>query len=215
MSFTLSDIRNRIIIDKLDDEDFDTSVVDNFINDTIRDIYISYELPFMEKIYSGTIPEGVYMISLPSDLSIAQSHVITAPDGSQLDLSDNFMPFREFNKKYPTPANNTAGYPHTWTSYAGKMIFSRPSDTEYTMDSYYIKTPTKLVTDSDVPGIPEEFEELIVLGAFARVQEREGDLDEAQVTYQEYARLLNKLVSRYAGRTSIAPIRMRNRQVGR
>lgn len=215
MAYNLARIRQRVVVDKLDDEEYDTGIVDNFINDTQRDIFAEYELPFMEKIYSGTIPTGVTMFKLPDDVSVVQSQVITSPDGRQQTIGGNFITFRDFNTLYPTPGNNTAGAIGPWTSYAGKMILSRPTDGEYKMDIFYIKTPTTLTMDEDVPEIPEEFEELLVLGAYMRVQKREGDNDEALVTEQDYNRKLVQLVNRYGMRASSGPIKMRNRQTGR
>ena len=215
MSYTLGAIRQRVLVDKLDDDTFDPQVVDNFINDTQRDIFLEYELPFQEKIYSGTIPLGVTRINLPDDISVIQSQIITAADGSQTGIGDYYLPFREFNKRFPTPGNNPARHVGYWTSYGGKMLLSNPTNAEYTMDLYYIKTPKTLVADGDVPEIPEEFSELLVLGAFARVQSREGDSDEALVTEQKYQRLLEKLVQRYGFREANGVVRMRNRQVGR
>lgn len=215
MAYTLAGIRNRVIIDKLDDEEYDTQVVDNFINDTIRDIFTEYELPFMEKIYSGIIPTGVTMFNLPADVSIIQSQVITGPDGRQIDIGRYYIPFRDFNSRYPTPVNNDAGAISYWTSYGGKMLLSRPTDGDYNMDIFYIKKPTTLTSNNDVPEVPEEFEELIVLGAYMRVQTREGDDDLAAVTKNEFNRKLLQIVNRYGYRMSNGPIKMRNRQVGR
>lgn len=215
MAYTLAGIRNRVIIDKLDDEEYETAVVDNFINDTIRDIFSEYELPFMEKIYSGIIPQGVTMFNLPTDVSIVQSYIVTGPDGYQVNIGDYFIPFREFNQRYLTPGNSEAGSVRYWTSYAGKMLLARPTDVDYTLDIFYIKKPTTLTGDNDVPELPEEFEELVVLGAYMRVQTREGDDDLAAVTKNEFNRKLLQLVNRYGYRMSNGPIKMRNRQVGR
>lgn len=215
MSYTLSGIRQRVMIDKLDDDEYDTSVVDNFINDTQRDIFTEYELSFMEKIYSGTVPEGVTIFAMPTDVSIIQAQVITGPDGTQRDLQDYYIPFREFIKRYPTPANNEPGEPYWWTSYAGKMLLSRPTDADYVMDIFYVKKPVDLTGENDVPDIPAEFEELMVLGAFARIQDREGDQDEAIVTKSQFDKKMLQLVSRYGFRRADGPLRMKNRQVKR
>lgn len=51
MDYNLVGLRQRVRIDKLDDEEFDSGVIDNFINDTQRDIFNEYELPFQEKIF--------------------------------------------------------------------------------------------------------------------------------------------------------------------
>jgi len=212
---TLASLRNRVIVDKLDDEEYDTEVVDNFINDTINDIFSEYELPFMEKIYSGVVPTGVTMFSMPTDVSVIQSQIITGPDGSQTNIEKYFIPFREFNKRYQTPGDNAAGPITWWTSYNGKMILARPTDQDYTMDIFYIKSPTPLLGENDVPDIPDQFEELIVLGAYKRVLSREGDNDIAAIVENEYNRRALQMVNRYGYRFSNGPIRMKNRQVGR
>ena len=72
MSYNLAGIRKRVLVDKLDDDEFDPEVVDNFINDTLRSIYNQFELPFQEKIFQGTIPAGSTMFRLPSDLAQLQ-----------------------------------------------------------------------------------------------------------------------------------------------
>lgn len=214
--YNLGGIRNRVLIDKLDDEDFPTDVVDNFINDTQRDIFSEYELPFTEKIFTGSLPVGESMFNFPSDVSQLQAVKIVAADGTGgRDVMDNFYNFRDFNTYYPYPSANQAGYVNYWTLYAGKMLTARPTDQTYNMTIFYNKVPAKLNAAEDVPELPEEFEELLVLGAFYRVQFREGDSDEALVTKSEYQRKLEQMAQRYGFRIASGPIRMKNRQVGR
>ena len=55
---TLADLRKRVMIDKLDDEDYEPEIIDNFLNDAQRDIFNQFELPFMEKIFIGDVPAG-------------------------------------------------------------------------------------------------------------------------------------------------------------
>lgn len=215
MSYTLAGIRQRVLVDKLDDEDFETSVVDNFINDTQRDIFSEYELPFTEKIFTGTLPTGTNIFQFPDDVSSLQAVIVSDDATWHKDIKDKFMSFREFNKYYPSPASNQVGYPSYWTLYGGSMITDRRTDKEYLMTIYYNKVPTTLTAPEDVPELPEEFEELLVLGAFYRVQLREGDSDEALLTKSEYQRKLEQMVNRYGFRMSAGPIRMNNRQVGR
>lgn len=89
------------------------------------------------------------------------------------------------------------------------MILSRPTDEEYTLELYYIKKPVLMVEDTDVPEFPSEFSEMLVLGAFKRVQEREGDYDEAAVTLTQYNSMMSQLVARYGTRRKDGPITMR------
>lgn len=212
MEYNLAGIREQVLVDKLDDDEFEPSVVDNFINHTQRDIFNSFELPFMEKIFSGSIPTGAIIFTQPEDMALAQSRVITSPDGKQSDMERGYLDFRTFNKMYPTPANNTPGPVHHWTSYAGNILTSCPTDQDYTMTVYYVKRPTKLQQDTDVPEIPEEFEELLILGAFMRIQKRNEDFDLSRETENEFYTKLTNMVDRYGLRTAGTPIKMKNMQ---
>lgn len=212
MEYNLATLRRDLALDLLDDEEYDPAILDRAINRAVREIFNQFELPFMEKIFSGTIPEGATMFNYPPDMALAQNHVVTAPDGSQRNIEGGYLPFRDFNSVYPTPANNSPGAVAHWTSYGGKIILSRPTDKEYTLDLYYIKKPAKLLADTDVPEIPEEFSELILLGAYIRIAKRNEDTDLAQMALGDYAGQLNKLVERYGYRKT-GPIKMKNRQI--
>lgn len=215
MNHTLAGIRSRVIIDKLDDEDFDPNIVDNFINDAQRDIFSSYTLPFTEKIFTGSLPEGETMFQFPSDVSSLQSFIINDGQGRNTDILNNFMSFSEFNRQYPYPVGNAVGSIGNWSIYGNKMLVSRPIPAGYTMTLYYNKVPATLAADTDVPEIPEEFQEALVLGAYYRVQLREGDSEEALLTKSEYQRKLEQMVERYGFRMNAGPIKLKNRQVGR
>lgn len=211
MEYNLAGIRKRVVVDKLDDEEFDPDIVDNFINDTQRNIFNQYELSFQEKIFSGTVPAGVTMFKFPDDVALVQSQVITAPDGTQKNLKNTYIPFREFNTKFPTQ-DGTPGAVGYWTSFAGNMILSTPTDQEYTMNIFYISKPKTLTQNSDVPQIPEEFAELLVLGAYMRILSRNEDTDLKTGVEAEYNQLLNMLVNRYGFRQADGPIKMKNQQ---
>jgi len=208
MDYNLSNIRNQVTDDKLDDTSFDSGVVDRFINATQREIFNSFELPFMEKIFSGSLPSDNYIFEFPPDLQVLQSAVISDPDGSQRDITKLMIPYKLFNQLYPTPILNEAGPIVAWTSYAGKMYTSRPIDLPYKMDVSYIKKPALLEDDLDVPEVPEEFQELLVLGAFKRVLQRNEDYDLAGVIGNEYNDNLDRLVSRYGFRITGQPVIM-------
>lgn len=213
MDYNLAGIRNRVLVDKLDDDEFDPGIVDRFINDTQRNIFNQFELSFQEKIFSGPLPVNVNIFELPNDVATVQSQVITSPDGSQKDLMSSYLDFRSFNVRYPTPANNTPGPVGVWTRYGNNMITSAPIDQPYIMTMFYIKKPTVLVEDEDIPEIPEEFSELLVLGAYIRILERNEDFDQAAYVKSEYNILLDLLVTRYGYRQSHGPIKMKNKQL--
>lgn len=211
MEFNLAAIRQRVLVDKLDDDEFDPQIVDNFINDTQRDIFNQFELPFQEKIFQGVIPAGSTMFQMPADLALVQSQSLSGVSS----FANNNVSWRSFFQSYPDAPNNTPGKPGHWTLYAGNVLLDKPTDQEYTMTIYYIKKPKRLLADTDVPEIPEEFSELLVLGAFKRILERNEDYDQAQIIVQQYSQLLDLLVARYGFREANGPLKMANRQIRR
>ena len=204
MEYNLAGIRQRVLIDKLDDDEFDPDIVDRFINDTQRSIFNQYELPFMEKIFQGTIPAGSTMFKMPADISQIQAQTIAGIPG----FKDRYIPFREFFSRYGDIDNNPPSQIATWTLYGGNMVVNAPTDREYVMNMFYIKKPGTLALPGDVPEIPEEFGELLVLGAFRRIHERNEDYDLAREVDNQYYTLLNSMVERYANRQSGTPMVM-------
>lgn len=217
MDYNLVSVRNQVISDKLDDDSFDPGTVDRFINTVQRRIFNTYELPFQENVFSGVLPAEQRIFVFPKDVQLVQAVVITSPDGTQTDITNKRMRYQDFVKSYPTPANNPEGPIIAWTSYAGKMYTAAPTDVAYQMDTFYLMKPTKLEQDSDVPQIPEEFQELLVLGAFILVLERNEDYDLAAVIKNEYNDNLDLLVSRYGFRLGGGPVVMAqpNRRITR
>ncbi len=209
MAYNLATIRNRVINDKLDDPTYDTTVVDSFINDAQRQIFNSYELPFMEKEFSGQLPADEYIFAFPTDLQIIQSMKITSPVGQQRDITFQYMKFAEFNRLYPTPLNNDSGEPLAWTTHAGRLHLARPTDQLYQLDTWYIKSPTTLTDAADVPDIPEAFSEALVLGAYYRVLERNEDFDLAAfIKNGEYAEQIDLMTQRLGKRQTGKPMVM-------
>ena len=213
MEYNLASLRQRVLVDKLDDDEFDGGIVDRFINDTQRDIFNQYELTFQEKIFAGTLPSTSLMFSLPTDIAQLQSAVVTAPDDNIVDIMSKYIDFRTFNKLFPKPSINEAGDIQYWSLYSGNMMLSRATDVDYELTIFYTKTPKTLTLAADVPEIPEEFSELLVLGAYIRCLERNEDFDLANYIRSEYNNLLDMLVAKYGFRKANGPIKMKNKQI--
>jgi hypothetical protein len=212
MDYTLQAIVQRVKVDKLDDDEFDTGVITRFVNDAQRDIFNQFELTFQEKIFAGTLPASSTMFSVPDDLALLQRAILTNGTDIQ-DISKKYMPWREFLDTYPSPSSNTAGDVSNWTSYAGNIILNCPQEDEQTLTMYYIKKPIVLTTGTQVPEIPEEFSELLVLGAYIRCLKFNEDFDQAAYVEIEYNKNLDLLVTRYGGRISPGSIKMANQQI--
>lgn len=215
MDYNLAGIRQRVLDDKLDDDEFDQTIVERFINDTQRDIFNNYELSFQEKIFAGTLPSTSLMFALPTDLSQLQSAVVTTPDEDINDIMSKYIDFRTFNTLYPKPSINEPGSIQAWTMYSGNMMLSRPTDKDYELTMFYTKKANKLSSDNDVPEIPEEFSELLVLGTYIRCLKRNEDFDMATYMEVEYTKELDLLVAKYGFRKASGPIKMKNRQIRR
>lgn len=212
MDYTLQAIVKRVQVDKLDDDEFDTGVISDFVNDTQRDIFNQFELSFQEKIFAGSLPSQATMFQMPDDLSLLQRAILTNGTNIQ-DITDRYMPWRTFLKAYPDPSQNTAGDVSNWTSYAGNIILNCPQNDEQTLTLYYIKKPKLLTTPTDVPELPSEFAELLVLGAYIRCLEFNEDFDQASYVRVQYNNLLDLLVTRYGGRVSPGSMKMANQQI--
>jgi hypothetical protein len=212
MDYTLQAIVRRVQVDKLDDDEFDTGIIGRFVNDTQRDIFNQFELSFQEKIFAGTLPAGSTMFNVPDDLALLQRAILTNGDNIQ-DISKKYMPWRDFLNTYPSPTTNPTGDVSNWTSYAGNIILNCPQEDEQTLTMYYIKKPIVLTTGTQVPEIPEEFSELLVLGAYIRCLKFNEDFDQAAYVEIEYNKLLDLLVTRYGGRVSPGSIKMANQQI--
>lgn len=206
MAYTLAGIRQRVIEDKLDDTSYDTAIVDRFINDAQRSIFNQYELPFTEKVFAGILPDGGYIFTFPTDYQMTQALKITDPTRNVRDITDLYLPFRQFNRAYPVPLNNPEGPPTAWTLHGNKLYLNQPTDQAYTLELYYIKKPATLANDTDVPELPSEWEELLVLGAYYRVLERNEDFDLASFYKNgDYTEELDKLEQRLGKRQTGKP----------
>lgn len=205
MAYTLSYLRERVLEDKLDDDSFEPEIVDRFLNDTQRAIYNTVELPFMEKVFAGTISASQHMFTFPDDYKKVQSLILTAPAGQQRNITNYYVDFRDFNTSYPDPSQNGVTVPTRWTLHGDKLYFSGPTDQQYTMTMYYIKRPTKMELDDDVPSVPEDFEELLILGAYYRILQRNEDFDIAGAVKAEYMEEFDKLIPSYGIRQTGKP----------
>lgn len=206
---TLADLRKRVMIDKLDDEDYEPEIIDNFLNDAQRDIFNQFELPFMEKIFIGDVPAGASIIKLPDDVSRVEMHAMTGVQNFfQMKLE-----YRDFFMRFADAMNNTPHAPNYWTEYAGNILLDAPTDKEYKLYTYYYKTPNTMAQDTDKPDIPEEFTELLILGALRRVHDRNEDMDLSTQVENQYQAQLQEMVTRFGMRDAFGPIKMRNLQI--
>lgn len=123
-----------------------------------------------------------------------------------------YRDIREIDGLYTDPTDttrHTTTIPDLWY-YFGETIrvFPVPDDA-YTATLRYYKKPTALSADADVPDLPSEFEELLVVGAAYRVMQVKDNYDQAGIHQNKYDELLQKLVVRYSQPQVGEPTRIR------
>lgn len=201
MSYILGDLVSRVQ-NRVKDTSFSTAEIKNFINDTQRDVFNEYRLPFMQATQDYTLTAGTSDITsgdgLPANFVQALDLTLDA-NGNQHYVT--FKDIRELDKTNPNPGDSTA-YANNLPQYAYKYgstinLFPAPAGA-YTALLRYYKKPTDLSEDADIPEIPSEFEELLVVGASYRVFQVKDNYDKAGILENKYMELLSKLASRYS-----------------
>jgi hypothetical protein len=84
-----------------------------------------------------------------------------------------------------------AGRPIEWSvDTQGRIVFWPTPDAAYTVRGVYRRAPQRLVADGDVPEMPEEFHDLIWLGALGKLTL----FDEAAAIAPAYANMYRGLM---------------------
>lgn len=220
MAYTLTGLRTRVQ-QRIRDTGYSSSEITDYLNDTQRDVFNEYRLPFMQASQNYTLTVGVADITNGSDLPsnyVQAFDLVNTTSGKEGVIQ--YMPLQELEALYPDSQDSTLypnGTPTSWTPYAQVInVFPKP-DAAYTVTLKYYKSPTELSNDSDVPELPPEFAELLVLGAAYRVLQVKDNYDQAGVLQNKYDELLQKLVVKYSRPQVGKPARIRTstRAVGK
>lgn len=196
---------------KLDDSQFSPTLIKQFINDAQREVFNTKQLRFMEASTTFSTVAGDDELGVePTDMQIPIDLRITAPVnfGSKLV----FRSYNEIDQWYPVPSLGV-GTPTDWYEFAGNIKLYPTPDQVYTLTLRYQKVPTELSADADVPQIPEEFQEILVLGALKRCLEFNDQYDQSAFVDVSVARLLDQMTRRYGLRHADGPIMMRINKV--
>lgn len=212
MSYTTGDIVSRVQ-QRVRDTQYSTSEIKSYLNDVQNDVFNEYRLPFMQTTHDYTLTPNVTDITngsnLPTDYVQAVDLFLTTNSQEKLLT---YKDFREIDGLYPDPTDitrHTPNLPCYWYIYAQTIrVFPAPNDA-YTVTLRYYKKPTALSADADVPSLPSEFEELLVVGAAYRVLQVKDNYDQAAILQNKYDELLQKLAVKYSVPQVGTAIRMR------
>lgn len=212
MAYITGDIVTKVQ-QRIRDTGYSSTEIVGYLNDTQNDVFNEYRLPFMETTQAYTLTAGVSDITngvgLPANY--VQALDITLTTTGTLKVIQ-YVDVRTIDALYPSPDNTTlnpANVPYLWYFYARIIkVFPVPASA-YTISMRYIKKPTDLVSNSDVPELPSEFQELLVVGAAYRVLQVKDNYDQAAILQNKYDEILQKLVVKYSQPQVGAPMRMR------
>ena len=207
MSYTLSNLVSQVQ-SRLDDTGFSSTTIKQFINDTQREITNDKRWRFMEATTNLTSSVGSQSIgSFPADYQIAIDLRISSPVAYAKKLP--FLDYTVVDEQYSDQTIYANSTPMFWYEYANVPYIFPQADQVYTLTLRYLKTPTELSADADVPQIPEEYQELLVLGALSRCHELNDDYDKAAIVRQKIDELLISMTKRYGFRLLDGPRIMR------
>lgn len=212
MAYQLSDLITKVQR-RVRDTGYSTSEITDYLNDTQNDIFNEYRLPFMQTyvdyVLFANVPDITNGSGLLSDYVQAVDLQVTT-EGKESQLI--YKPYEEIFSQYPDPDDITA-YPPTipiyWYFYDETIKVFPASSVDINVRLRYWKKPTDLVQATDVPSIPSQFSELLVVGAAYRVLQVKDNYDQAGILQNKYDELLQKLVVKYSVPQTGKPINMR------
>ena len=190
-----------IVKDELQDESYDDNRIVRYLNQTYLETFGELPYNFFEKTYSyETIDSGE--LEVPNDFQ-TMIRLVVERDKMKMPLH------------YVAPSKYFAEYDgmkvYQYTVIGNSVHYKLPTDFDcdhddnvpdnyYTLKMYYVAKPVKLVNQTDVPLIPSEYSEILILGAMARAERRRGNYDFAQIYDNQKNELITNMAMRYGPR---------------
>jgi hypothetical protein len=200
MAYNLGSIISKVQ-NKLDDTGFSSAILTDFANDAQRELFNSRYFKFMEASQDFTVNAGSTDIgTLPSNLQQPRDLRIKTPEA----LASVLQPIspEEYDVFFNANAQNTQGSPSHWYYYDGKIYLYPIPSQDITVTLRYWKTPTELVNVTDVPEVPSEFQEILVLGMYKRALEYNDSFDQSAFINAQVDKLSEDMARRYTPQTS-------------
>lgn len=199
MSYILTDLKTKLQT-QIGDPNLDDSVMVDALNHTEQSIFGTFDLTLNSASQTNAVASGANTLTtaLPDDFQRVSALYISSPAALAYDLTEYFVPIKQFRTLYPNAGTYT-GPLQQW-SYWTSLIFAVKSSTDVTVTLDYIKTIPLMSDGTDVPTVPESYEELLMLGAKMRIYEQKEDFDYANQFANRYADLLEAFTTRYSTR---------------
>lgn len=185
---------------QIGDPNLDSTVMGDALNYTQQSIFETFDLTLNSGSQTNAVAVGANTLTtaLPTNFERVSSLYISAPSALATNLTEYFVPVKKFRELYPNSGTNTG--PIQYWTYWTSIEFALLSDQAVTVKIDYVKSVPFLTADTDVPTIPQPYEELLMLGAKMRIYEQKEDFDYANQFSNRYADLLEAFVTRYSTR---------------
>lgn len=200
-NYNLSGLIDRLKI-RLDDQEYDETAITQFINDAYFDVLGEEHYQFLEKIYTATT-QTPSILPLPRDYQSLITMTATIDNNT---FPFKYMDYKDFLNMAPEDGRKN----YCFTVFGSKLFYNVPdvSDEEdedgeekfYTLNLFYLAKPLPLVEETDVPVIPYEFGEVLVMGALARAERLRDNFDYAAIYENKYDELVTNMKLRYCPR---------------
>lgn len=187
---------------RLDDEEYPDTTIVQFLNDALFDALGEAHYQFLEKMYVATTQQPSGLL-LPRDFQTAIT--MTAK------MDKNVWPFEYMDyKDFFNMSRENGMKNYRYTIFGGQLFYNVPDVSEdvengdderfYELTLYYLAKPLPMVELTDVPIIPYEFGEILVMGALARAERLRDNFDYAAIYENKYDELVTNLKLRYCPR---------------
>jgi hypothetical protein len=188
MDYNLKSLVKRVK-DALNDAEFSDDLIKQYLNDAQNEVLGESKYSFMRKIDEDSV-RGIDAVMLPLDHQ-ATENVIVRQEATRREL--DYVPTGE------------AGH-FTYSIFGNDLVVRvphvpKPRGSWY-IKHYYLAKPLPMIDDEDVPHIPEEFGEILVLGALVRAEKRRDNFDFAADYANAQRSLVENMRLRYATRNA-------------
>ena len=175
---------------RLQDEEFDSTLLTTFLNNSLNEILGEDKYPFMQRIdrYDG---ESRGEINLP--IGYGQTFFLYAQKPGEPRQELKFVSPEEYFE-------NTRSHSYCWTKFANTIFYAvhkDPDDNGFIITHLYLENPRPLVKPTDRPPLPPEYTEALILGALSRAEETRDNFDFAQLYRNQQDQLLTNMKLRY------------------
>lgn len=212
---TLNDI-TAAVRGKLQDTSFDQTLITNAANWFVDSVLADHNIRFMEKNKTLFASAGDTSMKVPSDYNtmIKEGFLLVSPQ--VYELGALYLEYGDFMKRFPDFQTASAANPWHWTDFANTIRFSSPllADAEFNLD--YIQKVSHMVNLTDTCIIPDNYTEMVVLGALERCMQTNEDYGEASQEIANLQPLITAfVVNEGRGQFKTGPTIMRSNRRGR